>query len=179
MRFKSRRLQSHDTVLLAGWLFADLFLALAIIFLSANTAGIKLQPVPTAIPTPAATPSPIVNPTPVPLPRLELDKHRITLTDIDTSGLLNGSQDAINNLKQQMRSQIFLNDRTVGLVIVYGGAPDDSQILIAQDIANKVMDVLSSLGREGFAFTRTSYYDPLYILPGSANTVVIDVYLFA
>ncbi len=30
----------HDTVLLSGWLFADLLLALAILFLAANTNGI-------------------------------------------------------------------------------------------------------------------------------------------
>src|SRR5258708_13351439 len=35
----------RDTVLLSGWLFADLLLALAVLFLVANTAGIKLKPV--------------------------------------------------------------------------------------------------------------------------------------
>ncbi len=35
----------RDTVLLSGWLFADLLLALAVLFLVANTAGIKLAPV--------------------------------------------------------------------------------------------------------------------------------------
>ncbi len=52
----------RDTVLLSGWLFADLLLALAIIFL-ANTGGIQLKPIP--------TPTPTVTPTPTPIPRLE------------------------------------------------------------------------------------------------------------
>ena len=37
--------RSHDTVLLTGWLFADLLLALVCIFLVANTGGIKLKPI--------------------------------------------------------------------------------------------------------------------------------------
>src|SRR6266700_1950048 len=44
----------RDTVLLSGWLCADLLLALAVLFLVANTAGIKLAPVlpPTLIVSP-------------------------------------------------------------------------------------------------------------------------------
>ena len=45
----------RDTVLLSGWLFADLLLALAVLFLVANTAGIKLAPI--------LPPTLIVNPT--------------------------------------------------------------------------------------------------------------------
>jgi hypothetical protein len=46
----------RDTVLLSGWLFADLLLALAVLFLVANTAGIKLAPVlpPTLIVSPTS-----------------------------------------------------------------------------------------------------------------------------
>ncbi len=181
MRFKPRRPQQRDTVLLAGWLFADLFLALAVIFLSANTGGVSLQP-PTPTPTqvtPTVVPTVPPTPTPASLPRLELEKHRISLTGVNTDGLLNNDQNAINGLKQQMRSQSFLGGRTVGLAIVYAGAPDDTLTARAQDVSNKVMDVLRSLGSEGFAFTRTSYYDPLYLLKASEDTVWVDVYLFA
>jgi len=162
----------RDTVLLSGWLFADLLLALAVIFLSANTVGVKPQVIPTSIPTPTARPSP------TPLPRLELSRYRITLT-IDSNGLLNDSPSAINDLKQKIRGQAVLRGRTAGLVIVYGGAPDVTQVTRAQTVVTKVISVLVSLGNEGFVFTRTSYYDPLYILNGDANTTVIDIYLFA
>jgi len=162
----------RDTVLLSGWLFADLLLALAVIFLSANTVGVKPRVIPTSIPTPTARPSP------TPLPRLELSRYRITLT-IDSNGLLNGSPSAINDLKQKIRGQAVLRGRTAGLVIVYGGAPDVTQVTRAQTVVTKVISVLVSLGNEGFVFTRTSYYDPLYILNGDANTTVIDIYLFA
>jgi len=162
----------RDTVLLSGWLFADLLLALAVIFLSANTVGVKPRVIPTSIPTPTARPSP------TPLPRLELSRYRITLT-IDSNGLLNDSPSAINDLKQKIRGQAVLRGRTAGLVIVYGGAPDVTQVTRAQTVVTKVISVLVSLGNEGFVFTRTSYYDPLYILNGDANTTVIDIYLFA
>ncbi len=172
MRQRDRRFRMRDTVLLSGWLFADLLLALAVIFLSANTVGVKPQVIPTSIPTPTARPSP------TPLPRLELSRYRITLT-IDSNGLLNDSPSAINDLKQKIRGQAVLRGRTAGLVIVYGGAPDVTQVTRAQTVVTKVISVLVSLGNEGFVFTRTSYYDPLYILNGDANTTVIDIYLFA
>lgn len=172
MRQRDRRFRMRDTVLLSGWLFADLLLALAVIFLSANTVGVKPRVIPTSIPTPTARPSP------TPLPRLELSRYRITLT-IDSNGLLNDSPGAMNDLKQKIRGQAVLRGRTAGLVIVYGGAPDVTQVTRAQTVVTKVISVLVSLGNQGFVFTRTSYYDPLYILNGDANTTVIDIYLFA
>ena len=186
MRFRSNRPQVQNTVLLTVWLFADLFLGLAIIFLSTNISGIKLPatPTPTPIPVVIPTPTPLSIPTlvptatPVPLPRLEFTKHRITLTNIDTNGLLNGTQGAIDDLKRQVRGQNFLQGRSVGLVIAYGGAVDTGQIGTAQSIADKVMDALRSLGHDGFAFQRASYYDHLYRLGDPSTTVTIDIYLF-
>lgn len=49
--FRRRRRTRRDMIVLGGWLFADLLLGLAMIFLVANTAG---SPPPT--PTPTATP---------------------------------------------------------------------------------------------------------------------------
>ena|SRR3989442_8866259 len=179
MRKPDRRFRMRDTVLLCGWLFADLLLALAVIFLSANTVGVKPGAIPTSIPTSTARPSPTRTvATPTPLPRLELSKYRINLT-IDSNGLLNGSPSAINDLKQKIQGQAVLQGRTAGLVIVYGGAPDVTQVSRAEAVATKVIGVLVSLGNSGFVFTKTSYYDPLYILYGDANTTVLDIYLFA
>lgn len=172
-----RRPRVRDTVLLSGWLFADLLLGLAVIFLAANTVGVRPQIIPT--PTPVPTLIPTVAPTPTSLPRLELQPHRITLT-IDTAGLLSNSSTAINDLKSQIRAQGFLQHRRAGLVIAYGSAPDPSQIQRAQSIARQVMATLQSLGNEGFVFEQSSYYDPLYNLyTSNPNTIVIDIYLFA
>jgi hypothetical protein len=166
----------RDTMLLSGWLFADLFLALFVIFLSANTVGVKLQSIPTPIPTVPIIPT--LTLTPQPLPRLELNKHHLQLA-IDPTGLLNNSPGAQQALKQEVRNQGFLQGRVVGLVIAYGNAADPSQIGTAQAVAQKVMNVLQILGQQKFAFTRTSYYDPLYSLYSDPNFTEIDLYLFA
>src|SRR5947199_3004871 len=41
-----RKRHIRDTVFMSGWLFADLLLALAVLFLAANTIGIKVPPPP-------------------------------------------------------------------------------------------------------------------------------------
>ena len=46
MRQPERKPRVRDTVFMSGWLFADLLLALAILFLAANTIGIKIPPPP-------------------------------------------------------------------------------------------------------------------------------------
>ncbi|HEU5376620.1 MAG TPA: hypothetical protein VFV38_14375 [Ktedonobacteraceae bacterium] len=173
---RNRRFQMRDTMLLSGWLFADLLLALFVIFLSANTVGVKPQPIPTPTPTALVT----LSPTPTPLPRLELTYHSLRLP-IDAAGLLNNSPGAQQALAREIRAQAFLQGRTVGLVVAYGNAPDASQIPTAQTIAQKVMNVMKTIGQgpQGFAFTRTSYYVPLFNLGGDLNFTEIDLYLFA
>ncbi len=160
----------RSTFSIAGWLFADLLLALMMIFLVASTVGIYTPPPKPSHRTPTPTP-PI-------LPRLELNFHRFTI-NIDPGGLLNGTPSEIDDIKSQVRAQTFLKGRSAGLVIVYGGAPGDSDISTALDIAGKVYGVLGILGKEGFVFTRASHYDPLYLFGGNLAIVTIDVYLFA
>jgi hypothetical protein len=151
----------------AGWLFADMLLALAMVFLAANTFGIKPPPSP-----------PKVEVTPKAPPRLEQSYHRFTI-NIDPQGLLNGSQSANDAAVRQVKSQSFLRGRSVGLIIVYGGAPDIAQIGMAQDIANRVYHILHNLGKHDDTFKNTSMYDPLYVLGNRANGVSIDIFLFA
>ena len=55
--FRRRRRNRRDMVVLGGWLFADLLLGLAMVFLVANTVG---APPPT--PTPTATPDQLATP---------------------------------------------------------------------------------------------------------------------
>src|SRR5713101_924278 len=46
MRQPDGKPRVRDTVFMSGWLFADLLLALAVLFLAANTIGIKIPPPP-------------------------------------------------------------------------------------------------------------------------------------
>jgi hypothetical protein len=262
--------KSRDTVLLSGWLFADLLLALATLFLIANTLGIQLQPVspPTLIVTPTVldinagtsgcsggtsapqcivtiqeaptsegniiwnvrsdisntivyskaggtlspgqslqitissvpcqngsftfsaqrssdhtSASPVVVswhciPPQVKPERLDFNYKSFSLTINDVNAFLGGnSQD--DTIKQQVMQEQILRGKSVGLAIVYGGAPGDGQISQAQQVASKVYSLLNNLGQSGFAaFQRSSYYVPLYTLGASQNSVQVDVYFF-
>lgn len=177
MEPRKSKSQRRNTVLLSGWLFADLLLALSVIFMAANTVGIKPKPIPTVVPT--IIPSPTLSPSPTPLPRLELKAHRFIYTNIDYQGLLNNSPSAINDLEQRLRKEPVLQGRSVGLAVAYGGAPGDSTIQQALNISQKVYGVLAALGKQGFAFTRASFYDDLYVFGPQPTVIKIDVFLFA
>jgi hypothetical protein len=177
MEPRKGRPRTQNTVLLSGWLFADLLLALAVIFMAANTVGIKPKPIPTPIPT--VIPSPTLSPSPTPLPRLEIKPYRFTYENIDFQGLLNNSPSAINDLEQRLRSEPILQGRRVGLAVAYGGAPDDSTIRQALNIAQTVYGVLAKLGKTDPVFAQTVVYDPLYIFGPQPTQVVVDVFLFA
>jgi hypothetical protein len=162
---KQSRPHTRDFMGLGGWLFADLLLALAMLFF---TTSVNIRPVPTK-----AAPKPTLI-----QPRLELNKHRIQLF-INADGILQDVPDSVNDFKRQIRGQTFLRHRSVGLVIVYGGASDVYQIDTALSLAQKIYGNLRSLGREWSVFGRASYYDPLYELGGSLNIVTLDIFLFA
>ena len=157
----------------AGWLFADLLLALAMLFLIANTVS---QPRPPSVVhakgKPTATPK-VVSP-----PRLEQGYHRFTIT-IDPNALLNNDPNEQNHVTQQVKAQGFLRRRSAGLVIVYGGAPTTSDISTATSIANDVYRILLSLGKHDATFLRLSKYDPLYLLGGDPTIVSLDIFLFS
>ncbi len=59
----------QNTVALAGWLFADLLLGIAMFFLVANSIGARQPPAtPTLVPTATAMPRPTSTPFPTPFP---------------------------------------------------------------------------------------------------------------
>src|SRR4051794_35341427 len=66
----SRRGVFRDTMSLAGWLYADLMLGLAMLFFVFNTVGPEPLPsptvTPTRTPTPSATPTATTTSTPTP-----------------------------------------------------------------------------------------------------------------
>lgn len=165
---QNNRRERRSMFSLAGWLFADLLLALTTIFIVASAVGVYVPPQPKSKPTP----------TPRVLPRLELKFHRFTI-NVDPGGLLNGDQNAVDSVKQQVRAQSFLKGRSAGLVIVYGGAPSDSDISTALNIASKIYDIILALGKQGFAFSRASRYDPLYVFGNGLSIVTVDVFLFS
>jgi hypothetical protein len=171
---RHRHTGSRSLFSIAGWLFADLLLALAVIFISANTLG--------ASPVKAVKPAPPLPRTLTPqvTPVLELQFYRFKLDIAKPAMLLHGDPTALAQLKQQIIAEPRLQGRQAGLVIAYGGAPIPGQIGNARNIAKKVMKVLQSLQSDDyFVFAHTSYYDALYRLGYQPTLAVIDVYLFA
>ena len=153
----------------AGWLFADLLLVLAMLFLAANTMGTHPPP-----PTPTATPTPNA------APELEQAYHSFTV-NVDTQKLLASDGGATNSLIQQITSQPFLKGRSAGLIIAYGGAPTVDDIETALHVSQKVYDIV--LGKlkspRNSTFSNIVQYKPLYTLGAGANTIGIDIFLFA
>lgn len=166
--YRRSRIRNGDIVSLSGWLFADLLLALTMLLFISSV---------TVIPPHVVT-KPAQKAKPTPLPRLELNRNRIIIS-IDANGILGNDPAAVASVKQQIRTQHSLYRRSVGFVIIYGGAPDVGQVGTALQIASDCYTILRSMRKEGNTFSRASYYDPLYVLGMDINTVTIDIYLFA
>ena len=114
----------------------------------------------------------------LPQERLNFEYKRFNLAIKDVNGLLANSPAAINDIEQQVRKQPFLQQASVGLSIVYGGTPDTAGIGQAQAVARRIYEILDRLGKQGFAFQRSSYYVPLFNLDRPTTEVQVDVYLF-
>jgi len=161
-----------------GWLFADLLLALAMLFLLANTVGVAVKPPPKLTPTPSPTPTPTPN-------GLLLDPQRIrlTLTTNNPGGLRQGDPGAMADLANEIRAQIThlgLQNRRAGFALAYGGAGNSIALISeAQDIAGQVYHVLDQLGSQHFVFCHTLHYDDLYVLDNDPGTIAIDMYMFS
>src|SRR5581483_5233108 len=122
-----RRNTKHGIFHTAGWLFADLLLALTIIFIAASATGkatpkvpLSIMPTPTSIPTP--TPTPIPTPTPTAI-KQTLDPHPLTFT-INVNPFQLNSPDTITTVKGQVTQQLDQShngNRKVGFVITLAG----------------------------------------------------------
>lgn len=110
--------------------------------------------------------------------RLNFNYKEFMLNVQDTTALLNNSPAAINDIEQQVRKVPYLQGGSVGIAIVYDGAPTSNDIGQAQTIDSKIYAILGMLGKQGFAFQKSSYYVPLFNLYQPANLVKVDVYLF-
>lgn len=176
--FPSRRPtpRLRDTAMLSGWVFADLLLALAVIFLASsnNSVAFNLHPARTPIVTPSPTPAPTQ------IPHLETTYQSITIT-VNTTALLNNDPQTVANFQQQMVEQPLLQHRRVGLAIVYGIANSvaPEQTSQANQISSTVIAILKGINNPIFA--GTSYYHPVIDIDPTkdVNSVELDVFLFA
>ena len=162
---------ARDMTILGGWLFADLLLALVVIFMAAQ------PPFPKPI---LKTPTPAITPTPTIPPHLDKGFIDVPISNVDYNGVLKNSSSATHYIENFLNNYKALQGRRAGLVIVYDGAPTDNDINDAFTIGKAVIhNVLQAMGRQGELFSLTSYYNPLYGLGQAHSTVTLDIYLFA
>lgn len=157
-----------------GWLFADLLLALALVFLLATTVGNKI---------PNPTPTPTVHPTPKPTstkpkkqqPVLQLDPVSITFTIADPTGLADGSPAAIAAVRNTILQKTSgIKKRSAGIVLLFGG----NQYGTEYQIDDGVESALKSLSSTGSVFHQETRYRS-FLNIGDADQFSMDVYLFA
>jgi hypothetical protein len=172
----------------AGWLFADLMLALAVAFLVADTVGTTPPGPPKATrSSPAAHPtsSPTRTPTPTPTPSASpsgpaLDFHFITVyLTVDPAGLRAGSAQAKASVDAQIARVSGLTGRRAGLVLLFAGAQDLTGTASAKSLNQVLAGVLPSLSINGGQVFQVAVYRTDLVNYGrAANTVQLDIYLF-
>jgi len=187
MRRSFRRTNRDQMLLPIGWLFADLLLMLAMLFLVANTGYIPALQI--SKPTPIVKPIP---PTPTPtLVSLDLNPIEFNLTNIDYKTLLSSHpQSAIAAIQNQVKVQKQLWGRRAALVLAFGVATNVTQIGTANQISGAVYNALRELGRTQeivvrpgitVSFWQTRYYSsPLHDIEPSLglSTVEMVIYCF-
>lgn len=167
----------------AGWLFADLMLALTVAFLVADTVSTPAPPSPQKTahskplvhhrPTPAPSPSPSG-------PALDLGYVTVHLT-VDLAGLQAGSAQAEASVRAQITQISGLTGRRAGLVLLFAGdldpdSPTDYKAAISLD--QKMAGVLSGLSINGGLVFQVAVYRNFANYGSEPDTVELNIYLF-
>jgi len=189
-RWELKKTHNQDTVLLAGWLFADLLLGLSMIFLIMNfrgggisaitpTATVTPSPTPTKTPTPIPTPTSTIissnriTPSPFPTGTLaapglgEAQCYNVNLTSED---VIFQERSVINQLEYQIPDQ---EDLKAGLVLVWAHGKNLGEGVI---MAKKVGQVLQENFPESFG--NDTQLKSLYFEAGDLYHVQLEVYFF-
>lgn len=155
----------------AGWLFADLLLALAMAFLLATTVGSPPPKTP-----PKALPTHKQGSHPKQSPPLELDPVHIAFTIADPTGLATGSSSAVAAVRATILQKIGgIKSRNAGIVLLFGS---DSSYPSYEQVDQDVENILKSLSGTGPLFHQETRYVSFLSLLGPSQ-FSMDVYLFS
>lgn len=149
---------------LAGWLFADLLLVLALVFLATSSpwiAGARAKPQP--------TPSPVI---------CGMDKvpQFVTVAVSDPSGLRVPTQNAIKSFAANIRHSNLTRNakRIAGLVEVFGGSADVGD---GVSFASGAIIALKAMIGQHFIFSsQTAFFKPLW--DGTLRSNQVSIYVF-
>ena len=135
--YNNRRAAKRSIFHIAGWLFADLLLALTIMFIAASAAGKPLSTTKTHL---SITPTPTPTPVPRQVPQV-LDRHPLTFT-INVNPLQLNQPNTIAQVRDQVNQQLNKSNdanRKVGFVITLaGGALGDNHARSFNAILNSI-----------------------------------------
>lgn len=169
-----------------GWLFAELLLGIAMVFLIASPGAVR-PPVPTPTPVPSRPPVP----TATAHPYLSTNYATITVSGPDMRGLINNSdpstvayfkKSVLDQLEQISFQGQSLATQCGGVVIPYAGEPYLNGLSVA--IGSAMTNILKSLGQSSdrqWAFFKLAVYHPPLITvdPQTGYGVVkMEVYVF-
>jgi hypothetical protein len=154
---------------LAGWLFADMFLAMTMIFLFASAIGTYIPKTPTHSMTPT--------------PRLiGMDTTPVTVGfTVDVNGLLNNDPAVVAQVKSQVQNQLkpYLSKHVNGkaaFVSTFGGGTDDR---IDTTEASNVNKILHDMGKHHYVFDRSDTVYKQYVdRSAKFGAITIDIFFY-
>ncbi|WP_066364746.1 hypothetical protein [Herbidospora mongoliensis] len=143
---------------IAGWLFADLLLAFAIVVLGTQE--------PTPVPKAVAASSP--SPSPTPPARQALERRYVRLTLTVPRGRSTKAQVAA--LRKAVRAEPRLEGRKAGIVLTFGAEHDGGE-----KFARSVNELLERVDGRLFADVATRDFQ---LIGASGGAVILQIYLF-
>lgn len=168
------RREAPSQLFLAGWLFADLLLALVVVLLGSMAAapqGAEAQP--TSSPSASATPSPSPSPSPDASEPPGIEQRPETLEiAVNTGALLAGSEAEEARLGRRIRdlTQPF-NGRRAGIVLLWGYNPNLS---IGVDMSEATKPIMRKWRRLMFADAATKQLGNT----SGSNRVKLEIYYY-
>lgn len=127
---------------LAGWLFADMFLAIMMIFIVASTVGRYDPPV-----DQAETQTPQIS-------GIDLYPQKISIM-VNVFYLIHDDPTALKSVRDQVSSKLYENRaRKAGIVLTFGCGPNDGQDTMISEHVNTALQKLSS---QHFIFDKTVF----------------------
>lgn len=147
---------------LTGWLFADMFLAIMMIFIAASTVGKYDPPVKQGV-----TPTPQIS---------GIDRHAQSISIfVNVSLLIHNDPATLKSVRDQVTNKLHANrTRKAGIVLTFSCGLDDWQ---DTNVSNHLNATLHELGIQHFIFDKAAFSS--FIDRGCTSGVVnLEIYYF-
>lgn len=185
MRSSNQRVRFRDTYSIAGWLFADLFLGLIIVFMASSKTDTKeMKLILTATMTATVTPTPTQIPPkstlqPTEVIGLDLEPKVISVYMDNTSRFISNDPASTKNFLAQFENKFpeEYKNRRAGLVIALG-YDTSGNISKARQLANRAVYLLETNYPLVFSniVKKTFWWEPDAIRP--IGTIEMEIYFF-